>query len=149
MQRPSGVGKEGRGNPNSRERYCANWWDDIPSVPYGKGDVRKAVGRCLTLIEEGISKRPCGSLATVGALCCVRDEYYFFILCQVVLKFLTNCLAPDFYISSTAHMVNEYDPRANLNLDPNYIMTRVGPGCQQKRPALAPGPTHRSIFFRI
>ena len=41
MPSPSWVGKEGSGNPNSRERYCANWWDDIPSVPYGKGDVRK------------------------------------------------------------------------------------------------------------
>ena len=47
MQRPSGVGKEGRGNPNGREIYCANWWDDMPSVPYGKGDVRKAVGQCF------------------------------------------------------------------------------------------------------
>ena len=72
MQRPSGVGKEGRGNPNSRERDCAFWWDDIPSVPYNKGDVRKAVGRCLIVIEEGISKRPCGPLEVVGAMCCDR-----------------------------------------------------------------------------
>ena len=57
MQRASGVGKEGRGNPNSRERYCANWWADIPSLPYGKGDVRKSVGLCLTMIEEGISNK--------------------------------------------------------------------------------------------
>ena len=68
MQRPSGVGKEGRGNPNGREIYCANWWDDMPSVPYGKGDVRKAVGLCLTVIDGGISKRPCWPLVTVGAI---------------------------------------------------------------------------------
>ena len=72
MQSPSGVGKEDRGDPDSRERYCASWWDDMLSVPYGKGDVRKAVGRRLTVIEGGISNRPCGPLVAVGAMCCVR-----------------------------------------------------------------------------
>ena len=43
MQSPSGVGKEGRVNPISRERDWARWWNDMPSVPYGKGDVRKVV----------------------------------------------------------------------------------------------------------
>ena len=41
---------------------------------YGKGDVRKAVGGCLTVIEEGISKQPCWPLVAVGAnsaKCCV------------------------------------------------------------------------------
>ena len=44
----------------------------MPSVPYGKGDVRKAVGRCLTAMDGGISKRLCGPLVAVGAMCCVR-----------------------------------------------------------------------------
>ena len=72
MQSPSRVGKEGSGNPNSIERDRANCWDDMPSVPYGKGDVRKAVGRCLTAMDGGISKRLCGPLVAVGAMCCVR-----------------------------------------------------------------------------
>ena len=44
----------------------------MPSVPYGTGNVRKAVGLCLTVIDGGISKRPCWPLVAVGAMSCVR-----------------------------------------------------------------------------
>ena len=44
----------------------------MPYGPYGKGDVRRAVGCCLTAMDGGISKLPCGPLVAVGAICCVR-----------------------------------------------------------------------------
>ena len=44
----------------------------MPSVPYGKGDVSKAVSCCVTVIDGGTSKLACWPLVVVGAICCVR-----------------------------------------------------------------------------
>ena len=61
----------------------------MPSVPYGKGDVRKAVGRCLTVMDGRISNRPCGPLVVAGATCCAGP-----FSTQLFLDFLI--LARDF-----------------------------------------------------
>ena len=72
MQSPSGEDKKGSVNPNRKERNSANWRDGRPSAPYGKGDVRKDVGWCLTVMDGGISNRLCVPFVAVGAMCCVR-----------------------------------------------------------------------------
>ena len=45
----------------------------MPSVPHGKGGVRKAVGWCLSVLDGGISSLPCWpfKLVAVGAMCFV------------------------------------------------------------------------------